>query len=226
MVTSELSYATERRSLSIGSLHVHLDLPIDQFELMLASLAKKKLSGSTDDEAPYWADLWHSAIGLSEVLVAHFTEQLRGRNIIEIGCGLGLPGIIAGLLGGNMIISDYLTEALELAQHNWRLNHRTPGNFLLIDWRNPPPVTPVDFLLASDVAYDFTAFDPLLSAFHQLLLPGGTLFIAEPGRPRSQSFLRSLPNNGFMPLHHWSQPVYLDGSTIAVGVFAFQRISS
>jgi len=51
---------------------------------------------------PYWADLWPSAIELAHV-VARW--DLAGRRVLELGCGLALPGIAAALRGGRVTVS-------------------------------------------------------------------------------------------------------------------------
>src|SRR6202035_2255855 len=46
-----------------------------------------------DDEfLPYWAELWPAGLALARAL----PEQLDGVQVIELGCGLGIPGLVAG----------------------------------------------------------------------------------------------------------------------------------
>ncbi len=41
---------------------------------------------------PYWADLWPSALALADVVAR---RPPQGRRVIELGCGIALPGIVA-----------------------------------------------------------------------------------------------------------------------------------
>ena len=104
--------------------------------------------------SPLWA--------LSQVSRQAVSPRIRnGAALIEIGCGTGLPGIVAGSRGARITFTDYIEEALELAEHNWKLNHAGKAAFVRLDWRTPPALEPADVLLASDVAYEQRAFQPL-----------------------------------------------------------------
>jgi predicted nicotinamide N-methyase len=46
---------------------------------------------------PYWAHLWPSAVALAEELAP---RSLRGARTLELGCGLGLPSVVAARGGG------------------------------------------------------------------------------------------------------------------------------
>ena len=74
-----------------------------------------------DERMPYWADLWPSAIGLSKYIDEN-PSLVHGKIVIEIGCGLGLPGIVAALNGAEVTMTDYLQEALDFSQNNWNKN--------------------------------------------------------------------------------------------------------
>ena len=68
---------------------------------------------------PYWADLWPSAIELAHV-VARW--DLAGRRVLELGCGLALPGIAAALRGARVTVSDWAPDALGFARSNAERN--------------------------------------------------------------------------------------------------------
>lgn len=211
-----LNLPRTKRTIPIGSYSVHLEWPADPDHLLEAALAK----GEVEAETPYWADLWHSAIALGEVLTQDYPD-LRGRVVTEIGCGLGLPGIVAGLCGASVTLTDYLPEAVAYAQHNWQLNVATSVRSFPMDWRAPSAEAKADLLLAADIAYEPAFFNDLTQAFRQLLRPSGIILLAEPGRPRSQHFLEVLSDAGFQKRKHWVIPVRLDGSLVRVGVYAY-----
>src|SRR5438034_246361 len=52
---------------------------------------------AADDYMPYWADLWPSARMLAKVIVQE--NWTLGTEALEIGCGLGLPGVAALAMG-------------------------------------------------------------------------------------------------------------------------------
>ncbi|RMF25236.1 MAG: methyltransferase domain-containing protein [Bacteroidetes bacterium] len=213
-------YRLERLRLDIGRRRVLLDQVANQEELLDELIAKGENHPDVlDDRLPYWADLWHSALALSRFLVQE-GEVVRGEAVVELGCGLGLPGIVAGLEGGAVCFTDYLPEALALARHNWALNCTGPARFQLLDWRSPPADLKADLVLAADVAYEKRFFQPLLELFGTLLRPGGRILLAEPGRGIARPFLDELERrfrlNKSLLEQRWND------TTLAVGIYRLQ----
>jgi predicted nicotinamide N-methyase len=51
--------------------------------------------------------VWHAAIRAIEYLSLHQSEKtIRSSSLLELGCGLGVPGMIYHLLGGSVILTD------------------------------------------------------------------------------------------------------------------------
>src|SRR4051794_33685393 len=50
-----------------------------------------------DQYMPYWADLWPAARMLAKVILQE--RWTPGLQALEVGCGLGLPGIVALSVG-------------------------------------------------------------------------------------------------------------------------------
>lgn len=189
---------TLRHTLNLEGLTLQLDSLTNFDELFDELLAKGEDSEEVRDERiPYWADLWPSAVALSRYLVQSGIVTPE-TTVIEIGCGLGLPGIVAGKLGAKEVLfTDYLEEALGYARHNWELNCRGPARFERLDWREPNPAMAADLVLASDIAYETRFFPFLPPAFKTLCKPGGRILFSEPGREVARVFLDTLPEMGF-----------------------------
>lgn len=149
-----------------------------------------------DERMPYWADLWPAAIGLTTYLLQSPLIG-AGVQVLEMGCGMGLCGIAAARAGASVTLTDYLPAALELAELNALKNGQEAIQYELMDWREPRADLRADVLLASDVAYENRAFEPLFHAFEVLVKPGGTLLLSEPRRPIARPFLQALPAHGF-----------------------------
>src|SRR5262249_9707046 len=100
-----------------------------------------------DEYMPYWADLWPAAPMLAKVILHE--PWTPGSVALELGCGLGLPGIVALACGLKVTFSDYDPCALHFAERNARLNGLEDFHPLQLDWRPPPPDLRVPVLLAS-----------------------------------------------------------------------------
>lgn len=155
-----------------------------------------------DEYMPYWADLWPSAQVLGRALLQHGWEQpdqeqpdhtrLRA---LEIGCGVGLPGIVALSLGFDVVFSDYDVAALDFVARNAIANGFPQPETLGLDWRVPPDFQ-VDLLLASDVIYEKRNIEPLIELIQVVLPPGGQCWLVDPNRPWQKQFRTALKRRG------------------------------
>src|SRR5438128_5689527 len=68
---------------------------------------------AADEYMPYWADLWPAARMLAKAILRE--PWAPGGTALEVGCGLGLPGIAALARGLRVIFSDYDATALRFA---------------------------------------------------------------------------------------------------------------
>src|SRR5579871_4700713 len=75
---------------------------------------------AADEYMPYWADLWPAARMLAKAILRE--TWTPGQRALEVGCGLGLPGITALAMGLRVTFSDYDATALRFAADNARLN--------------------------------------------------------------------------------------------------------
>lgn len=185
-------YDTETHELQFGIITVDISC-ITNFDDLLNALISKGEDHEDykDERLPYWADLWHSALALSQYLTENDIIK-PCLNVTEIGCGLGVPGIVAAKLGGNVTLTDYMQETLDFLAINWKQNFDVPLQASLLDWRNPDPHFQADLLLASDVAYEKRAFDVLPKAIKILSKPGGRIILTEPQRKIAKPFLKTL----------------------------------
>lgn len=220
-----MKFKTNDITLPIGQFNVKLTT-IDNIDELYDALIQKGSDHEDvkDERIPYWAELWASAIGMSRYLVDNQLVTSE-TSVLEIGCGLGLPSIVAGLQGAKQVVmSDYLSEALDFAQHNWSQNVFDKNPILnVMDWRTPDPSVSADLLLASDVAYEARAFEPLLRAFKTLVKPNGRILISEPNRPVSKDFFSNLKNTEGYHVKHTQMIVERKGHNFTVNVYELNQ---
>jgi len=189
-----------REAIAVGSRNVELFRPTDPDTLLDAMLAKPDDDLDVRDERlPYWAELWPSSIALSRHLTLSGTLS-RSDHVLELGCGLGLVGIVAGYHSQSVVLTDYDPTALRFAELNWRAHHDTPFRGEVMDWREPRVELAADVVLAADVAYESRALVPLVHAFRTLTRPGGRIFVAEPGRRVAHGFAAEIARQ--LTCHH------------------------
>ncbi|MDX1941417.1 MAG: 50S ribosomal protein L11 methyltransferase [Saprospiraceae bacterium] len=216
-------YQTEELELDIAGIPIKILQITNVDDLYERLIAKGEGHEDVQDERiPYWAELWPAAIGLSEHLVKSNVIK-PGMTVLEIGCGLGLPGIIATKLGANVILTDYLEEALTFAKCNSELNNLNEIKFNIMDWRNPSPILAADIILASDITYEKRFFEFLPNAFRTLCKPGGSIIVSDPDREAAKDFFDSIENEGFTKqLFTYDVRPLLGGKNVTIKVFHLQ----
>jgi predicted nicotinamide N-methyase len=134
-----------------------------------------------DDEfLPYWAELWPAARALASAL-----PDVAGLRVVELGCGLGVPSLVAAARGAEVTATDWAADAIELL----RMNAARNGLALVVevrDWREPWDER-FDLALAADVLYERRNVEPLLARLAELA-PRALVGLA--GRPYEAEFLR------------------------------------
>jgi predicted nicotinamide N-methyase len=145
---------------------------------------------------PYWAELWPSGVALARALDG---RALRGTRVVELGCGLGLPSIVAALAGGQVLATDWSHQAVDFAADNAARNDARIET-AVIDWTKPDALVargPFGLVLAADVLYERRNVGPLLDLLPLLVAPGGEVWLADPGRAPAETFLRLADADGW-----------------------------
>jgi ETFB lysine methyltransferase len=152
-----------------------------------------------DGRLPYWADLWAS----SPVLAGHLRrrEDMAGKDILELGCGLGLAGIAAAQSGAHVMMTDYEEDALDFARFNAASNldpeEMSRVAFRALDWRHPQIREKFDMIVGADIVYERNNFEPLLALMRGHLRSRGVLLFTDPGREIGRDFIRRAALEGF-----------------------------
>jgi predicted nicotinamide N-methyase len=135
-----------------------------------------------DDEfLPYWAELWPAARALATAL-----PEVAGLRVVELGCGLGVPSLVAASRGAKVTATDWAADAIELLRENAVRNGLTLRAEVR-DWREPWEER-FDLALAADVLYEQRNVEPLAARLRELA-PRALVGLA--GRPYEAEFLRT-----------------------------------
>lgn len=140
-----------------------------------------------DDEfLPYWAELWPAARALAEAL-----PVVDGLRVVELGCGLGLPSLVAAAKGARVTATDWSPDAIELLRENAARNG-LEVQAEVRDWREPWDER-FDLVLAADVLYERRNVEPVLE---RLLALAPVALVALAGRPYEDVFLQLAASSG------------------------------
>ena len=156
---------------------------------------------AVDDDPPDRISLWWGLTTSSVALARQLLEgpSLQGERVIELGCGLGLAGIAAGLRGAHVTFSDHQPRALELAAASAAANDLPAQRYttLLLDWDDPVEVDPFHRVLGAEVAYDYFFHDALLSVIQRTTADDGVVMIVDRKRTVVERFMGRVRQLGF-----------------------------
>ena len=140
---------------------------------------------------PFWAKLWPSSIALLDVLKAH-PHLIQNKHVLEVGAGIGLPSLMMAGVAKSILISDYDKEAVALFHKN--IEHLKLQNAvaLQLDWNHIPENLNPEVVILSDVNYDPTQFDVLVSLIDKFMSQGSTIILSTPQRIMASPFVQNL----------------------------------
>lgn len=134
---------------------------------------------------PFWVKLWEASLVLADFLASQ--PAAPPRRVLEMGAGLGVPGLAAAAAGHQVTLSDYEPHILDFQRVSAaasgvgeRVEHR------MLDWLKPPPDLPAfDLIVGAEILFRDELFAPLLAIFKKYLAPGGLIYLAHDVRRKS-----------------------------------------
>jgi len=188
-------------------------------ELLLDAITEREFG--IDERIPYWAELWPSAVALSEYILANQSE-FKSKYVLELGCGLGLCGMAAHRAGARIVFSDYDNHALEYTRLNFKRNFKHAAVVKKVDWRNPVTSEKFDIIIAADILYETRWLQPVFETLNKLLPADGVAIIAEPDRTIAKGFFNIIRSAGW-PIEKVRKKVNLDNKISEISVYRIKK---
>ncbi len=178
-------------TMQFGARRVPFIAAPDQTALLAATAGR--------DLIPFGLMVWESAVTLAELIAARDVSGLR---ILELGAGVGLPGIVAALGGAHVTQIDIDPLAIDLAERNATANGVAERiERRLVDWQRWPPdwarERRFDLMLGADVVYDTSDHQAVIDVLGKALALGGVAWLTEPSRVTTLALLTLLEDQGW-----------------------------
>ena len=164
---------------------------------------------------PFWIRLWDAAMILSYVLGAH--TATGGKRLLELGAGLGAPGLAAAAAGFDVTLSDYEDIIMDFQKVSAAASGLTNVSFCHLDWLNPPDIEPFDVLAGAEILFRDEFFEPLLNIFKTCLKPDGMIYLAHDAKRQSLGKFLKIAQADF-DIAIKEQSIIRDGKKIRVVV--------
>lgn len=207
-----VKYHLKRQSERIGPIELSIDC-LENLDQTIDSLFEQlKITGDEkllEDLCPYFGVVWPSARALAEYLAEALgksaASNLSGAiRVLEMGCGLAIPSLLAARLGVpagiQVTATDFHPEVIHFLSRNLALNGIEEGKveYLRLDWRAVSELPrQFDWVIGSDILYERQQPECVAQAIDALLLPNGRAIVADPGRPYLQGFVDEMKKRGF-----------------------------
>lgn len=193
--TPPIGYAVKFQRVGVGGgadLQIRSLLDKQQFYDPLGIALDAGISSAT---WPLFGLVWPSAQKLADLMQ---TWELRGKRVLEVGCGLGLASLVIHRRQGDITASDChpLTEIFLKA--NVLLNDLPPLQYETGNWgRVNKGLGMFDLLIASDVLYERSHPAQLSGFIQEHAAEGAEVLIVDPNRGNRSVFHKDMANMGF-----------------------------
>jgi len=125
---------------------------------------------------PFWVRLWEAALILADTMVA--MPLPPNKRLLELGAGLGAPGLAAAAAGYQVTLSDYEPHILDFQKVSAAANNLDNVEFRIIDWKKPPKMIKFDTIIGAEILFREEFFAPLLDILRRYLAPDGTIYLS------------------------------------------------
>ncbi len=152
--------------------------------------------GISPAQWPLFGLLWPSALHLAARIGQRLVTEER---ILELGCGLAVPSLVAHRRGADITASDHHPQTLPFLTENLRLNRLPPMKYVHRAW-NPATVDADEkygLVMASDVLYECDPNGILAECISNRTRPTGEVWIVDPDRGHRPRFTRHMRELGF-----------------------------
>jgi 2-polyprenyl-3-methyl-5-hydroxy-6-metoxy-1,4-benzoquinol methylase len=116
--------------------------------------------------------------------------------VLDLGCGMGLAGVVAAHLGATVLFADLEPPALLFA----RLNSLPYGKAVRtrrLNWQTTRMGESFDLILGADIIYERAQWEHLEPFWRAHLKRGGTVLLGEPGRQTGDLFVDWIATRGW-----------------------------
>jgi predicted nicotinamide N-methyase len=193
-------YELKRQREKIGPLELEIECLKDlnqTIDDLFLELERTGNASLLEELCPYFGTVWPSARALAETIVDK-KERFAGKRILEVGCGLAIPSMVAAKLGAEVVATDFHPEVPRFLESNLAINQVQSVRYERIDWsKGFPDLGAFDWVIGSDVLYEKQHALLLAQVVTQYMGRGkGGALVADPARPYLQAFLDEMTHLG------------------------------
>lgn len=187
-------YDTHIRSLRVGG-HDYRIRSLSDLQQFADPDHHAQRIGISSAQWSLFGHVWPSGRLLAEAMA---TYDIRGKRILELGCGLGLASLVLIRRGADVVASDHHPLSEPFLAYNSALNDLPSVPFRTLRWDVPHETLGLfDLIIASDVLYERGHAEQLSTLMRRHSHAVSEVLITDPGRGNSAPFTRALSLQGY-----------------------------
>jgi len=192
------------RTIEFGTHDIHLKTLRNKQEFEDAGGVAEKI-GITSANWSLFGVVWES----SEILARLMLDfDIKGKRILEIGCGIALPSMVLNHRSADITSTDYHPEVEKFLLANTRLNEEEDIPFIRTGWADGDcDMGEFELIIGSDLLYE-RGSPKLLSKFiDRLCAKHCEIILVDPGRGYHANFTKEMIGLGYSHRHHAPLPL-------------------
>ena len=159
---------------------------LDSYELKNSIIKSEKIKEKTDLVKGIYEGgikIWECSIDLLNFLPSIYENiNLNNVNILELGCGHGLPGIYLLLKGGNVTFQDFNKEVLDMITkgylNQFNIDLCNKSSFENGDWGNFKSDKKYNLIISCDTLYNTDNYEKIYNILKNYLNKNGKAIFA------------------------------------------------
>ncbi len=189
------------QTIEFGNVDIHLRTLRDRQQFLDEDGEAERL-GISSANWPLFGIIWTSG----EVLAHHmFQYDIRGKRILEIGCGIALASLVLNYRQADITATDQHPEAERFLIENVNLNQGNSIPFVRTGWADTDSgLGNFDLIIGSDILYEQGHAELVAAFVHQHAKLHCEVIIVDPGRSQRTKFRKQMERHGFV--HSQARP--------------------
>jgi len=208
METNGVGYEVETSSYRIGAATYRIRALLNRQQFSDPDGCAER-AGISSASWPLFGIMWPSGLALAEEM-SRF--PIKGKHILEVGCGIGFPSVVLQQRGADITSCDYHPLAEAFLRHNTDLNGLAPIPFFNAPWLAPSlELGRFDLIIGSDLLYERDHPSLLAGFLADHAKPTCQILLADPGRHRGGQFSSQMAAQGYT---RTESPLYFTGGNM------------
>jgi len=155
---------------------------------------------------PLFGVVWPSSEVLAHLM---FTYDIAGKQILEVGCGIGLSSLVLNHRLADITATDYHPEVGNFLSENVQLNKGKKIPYVRTEWGDENSgLGKFDLVIGSDLLYEGDHVELLSNFINDHAKPQCEVILVDPGRSYHGRFSKKMVALGYS--HRHSKPENAD----------------